>query len=100
MSKEKWLTVETLEGKQVGRATFDELFAALMPGYAEEDAATQWHTRREWATVMARRMHVERGVDIESLDWTSARSLVETAVDRGVLVRCDGAAEIAPMPRT
>ena len=84
-SRIKKLVVETLDGDRFEGETFDEICFDLMPGYEEEDEATQWHMRHRWARVMMRRMRLERGVAIEALDDTSSQSLIETAAQRSVI---------------
>jgi hypothetical protein len=84
----KKLVVEFPEGDWHEGDTYEELVAAMLPGYEEEDAATQWHMRRKWAKAMGLRMQVQFDVEV-TLDWTSAQSLIETAAQGRVFVLYD-----------
>jgi len=84
----KKLVVEFLEGDWYEGDTFEDLVADLLPGYEEEEAATQWHMRRQWARAMSARMQALFEADV-TLDWTSAQSLIETAAQGRVCALYD-----------
>ncbi len=84
----KKLVIEFLEGDWYEGDTFEDLVADILPGYEEEEAATQWHMRRQWARAMSARMQALFEADV-SLDWTSAQSLIETAAQGRVCVLYD-----------
>ncbi len=84
----KKLVIEFVEGDWHQGDTFDELVADILPDHENQDAATQWHMRRQWARAMKLRMQTQFGVEVE-LDWTSAQSLIETAAREKVFVLYD-----------
>jgi hypothetical protein len=84
----KKLVIEFPEGDWREGDTFEELAAALLPDYENQDAATQWHMRRQWARAIKLRMQMQFEVEVE-LDWTSAQSLIESAAKGKVFVFYD-----------
>jgi hypothetical protein len=77
-----------VHGMEHKAETYEGIMESLVPGYNEEDAATQWHMRRAWARTMQRWSGITQHQRIEddALDCTSEQSLFETAAALELIV--------------